>query len=784
MPDQIKEEFQESKRDSEVMQAFGVRLHNQFSINKAYRRPKELEWLESLRQYKGLYDPSVDIDPDNSHVYPKITRAKLNMVLSRLHEMLFPELDRNFTVDATTEPRMSKEIVKAIVMSLIKPPSVDPQTGQIAIDPKTQQPMQPIMPTIDEVRRAIKEFAKKRAENMQSEIDDQLGEMAYPEETKKVLRSGLLYGTGLLGGPLNLQYTKRHWEPDELGNEYIEKEESADRPNLESVRIWDWYPDMSVEDYAQVNGSFQRSIMTKHDLRKLIERKDFYGDIIKQYLKDYPEGDYTPEQWETDLQVIEVAAGSGEDGAKIQTAVTSDNTSRSTYRQAGKKYVLLSFWGFIDGSDLAACGVSNSDGSEIDPTLEYAANIWLLGNRVVKAILFKGALDYYKIFYYEKDETSIFGEGLPRVIRHSQIAVSSASRMVLDNGACVSGPQVEVNWSLLHEGTDLNSFYPRKIWYRDGRGVEAQYPAIRTYNFDSHIPELLSIAKFFMEFADIESCLPTWMIGEQVNNENAKQTSGRQYSITISIKDVVKNFDAFTEKVISGLYAWNMEFNPRQDIKGDFKCKPRGVSSLLMKEIRVAALTNFKQSLTPEDWIYIPRREFLVETLKAHDLNLTVRTEEEAAEFAASQRDERAQQLAYGQLEAEIAYKRAQTAGQLTKAKKFNVEAEKDALAPPENAEITDPRIQDAELEAKNTETLATQEQIRRDEETHQLEMQHADEDHRKNIVIDATKTAADVENKQKTTEHGMKLKEKELAIKAKQTKQQAKQPKKPAKST
>jgi hypothetical protein len=782
--DQIKEEFQKSNRDSEVMQSFGFRLHNQFSVNKSYRRPKELEWLESLRQYKGLYDPSVSIDPDNSHVYPKITRSKLNIVLSRLHEMLFPELDRNFTVDPTTEPKMTKEIVMAIVISLIKPPQIDPQTGQPAIDPQTQQPSQPVMPTEEEVRRAIKEFAKKRAENMQSEIDDQLGEMAYPEETKKVLRSGLLYGTGLLGGPLNLQYTKRNWEPDELGSDYVEKEESADRPNLEFVRIWDWYPDMSVEDYEQGNGGFQRHIMTKHDLRKLIERKDFYGDIIKQYLKDYPEGDYTPEQWETDLQVIEVAAGSGEDGAKIQTATNSDFTSRSTYRQAGKKYSLLSFWGFIDGSDLAACGVSNPDGSEIDPTLEYSANVWLLGKRVIKAILFKSALDYYKIFYYEKDETSIFGEGLPRIMRHSQIAVSAAARMVLDNGSVCSGPQVEVNWSLLHEGTDLNSFYPRKIWYRDGRGVEAQYPALRTYNFESHIPELLSIIDTFSGFADVETCLPTWLVGEQVNNENSKQTSGRQYTITVSIKDVVKNFDAFTEKVMSGMYAWNMEFNPRQDIKGDFKCKPRGVSSLLMKEIRLAALTNLKQSMMPEDWIYIPRREFLLETLKAHDLDLTIRTEEEAAEFAASQRDQRASELGYAQLEAEIAYKRAQTAGQLTKAKKFNVEAEKNAVAPPENTESVDPRLQDAELQNQNVKNTADQEQIRRDEESHQQQMRHADEDHKASVMTGAMKTAVDLDTKQKTTEHGMKMKEEDMKIKAKQVKQQPKQPKKPKGTT
>jgi hypothetical protein len=70
--DEIRDEF--AKRDSDVMSAFGFRLKNQFSVNEAHRRPKELEWLESLRQYKGLYDPDVKIQEGNSRGYTKITR--------------------------------------------------------------------------------------------------------------------------------------------------------------------------------------------------------------------------------------------------------------------------------------------------------------------------------------------------------------------------------------------------------------------------------------------------------------------------------------------------------------------------------------------------------------------------------------------------------------------------------------------------------------------------------------------------------------------------------------
>lgn len=773
--DQIQEEFAASRRDSETMRAFGYRLYNEFSTNKAYRRPKELQWLEDLRAYKGVYDPDVRIDPDNSHVYPKLTRSKVNIVLSRLHEMLFPDQDRNWELAPTPEPVIQAALVFQIAQQITQPPPIDEATGQVQIDPQTGFPMQPIPPTREQLNEAIKDFAKETAQKMQSEIDDQLTEMDYPEVAKKVLRSGLLYGTGILAGPLVNRRQKCRWQPDDQTNTYIEKIEDQDVPYMEFTRIWDWYPDMTVAEFSQAQGFWQRSILTKHDLRKLMKRPDFDKDIIRRYLQERPDGDYVPEPFEVDLQALEVDAATQSSSEAGGTTIFSSGTTttQSSYRQHGKRYEAIQYWGYVDGSDLAACGILNPDGSEIDVDLEYAANVWLIGKAPVKVMLYDGALTHYKVFYYEKDETSIFGEGLARVMRHSQIAVSSAARMMLDNAACVAGPQVEVNWQLMHEGTDLNSFYPRKIWYRDGRGIEAQYPAVRVYNIDSHIEELGKISDIFMNFADQETCLPTWMIGDKVNNENSKQTSGRQAEILVSIKDVVKNFDTFTEQVMRDLYSWNMEFNPREDIKGDFQCKPRGVSSLVIKEIRMAALANLKNTMQPDDWPYIPRREFLAETLKAHDIKIELRSEEEAQEIISQQTDQRAKELAYAQLEAEVAYKRAQTAGQLTKAKKFNVEAEKNAIAPPETTPAADPRLQDAELMARSTDIASKTEQIRRDEEAHQQKLRHSEESHRLNQTKTAIQTAHDEEIKERDDLHSMKMKEKEVEIKAKQPKVQ-----------
>ncbi len=738
--------FSPKERNSEAMQAFGYRLRNQFSQNKAYRRPKELEWLESLRQYKGLYDPDVRIEPNNSKVYPKITRSKVNIVLSRLHEMLFPATEKNWEISPTPEPRMAKETVLQITMSLVKQ---DPETGA------------PIIPTADDLSLAIKKYAKDACSKMAIQIDDQLTEMDYPEETKKVLRSGLMYGTGIMKGPMVGKRTKRRWQPDQTGD-YSEQVETEDVPDLQAVRIWDWYPDMSVVEQEKQTGSFERHIMNKHDLRLLIKRDDFYPEMIRQYLEEHPSGNYVPLNWEVDLQVIEMEAGSGKGGSQTSLSSTSttgdgwdsNDINRSTNRQTGKKYEVLEFWGYVDGGDLEACGLDIPD-----VTLEYAANIWLLGGRPIKAALFPTALDQYKVFYYEKDETSIFGEGLARIMRHSQIAIAAGARMVLDNGSCVAGPQLEVNWSLMTSDTDLNSFYPRKIWFREGKGVDAQYPAIRSLNFDSHIDELIQIIELFKSFGDEETTLPTWMIGQQVNNETAQATSGRNATVLVSIKDVVKNFDTFTEHIIRDIYAWNMDFNPRTDIKGDFLCKARGVSSLVMKEIRMQALAQLTSTMTPEEWDYIPKREFLEEKLKAYDIMITLLTEEEVGKLREAREQSAQMQLAIEMQKAEIGYKKAQTMAQLTKAKDKNVEANIKAQTPIEQPAGSDPRMANAELQGAQTDNMAKEAEIRRQEEKHGMDMQHQDESHRVKIATDTTRTAHDISNKNQMAAHTMEMK-------------------------
>jgi hypothetical protein len=242
-------------------------------------------------------------------------------------------------------------------------------------------------------------------------------------------------------------------------------------------------------------------------------------------------------------------------------------------------------------------------------------------------------------------------------------------------------------------------------------------------------------------------------------------------TITVSIKDIAKNFDTFTEKVMRDLYAWNMDFNPRSEIKGDYSVKARGVSSLVMKEIRMQALAQLNTTLTPEQKDYIPEGEFVSEMFKAHDLKITLRTEEEVKQLREARDQSIQNQLALKMLQSEIKYKDAQTMAQLTKAKEHNVKAVKDAQTPPEGVEATDPRLTEEQVALAQTERTAKEAEIRRGEEKHQQDMAHAGESHNVKKAIDTTKAASEIALKGKKTEAEIKSKAEAAKVKAKEKK-------------
>lgn len=723
----IEKEHEDDSQEAAINDTLAQKLRAMFQEFETLRRPLETEWLENLRQHKGVYDPETlsKIPPNSSKVYPKITRARDNTVLSRLHEMLFPSNDRNWEIEPTPIPKVPDAIKEEIKTALI---SQDPQTGMI------------ILPTQQQIDQAIKEYAIMSCEQMSAEMEDQLTEMDYSMRVgKPCLKSGVIYGSGIVKGPLPIEYWVTTYEATD--DDVVSKETKKVSPYFQQIKIWNIYPDMNVTDWEQQEGCFERHVMSKHELRKLSKRKDFYGDTIKAYLTEHPNGDVTKKNYEMELEKL--------DQTSAQKNAFSYSESTATQKSVTRKYEVLEYWGYVDGRELQEAGGNVSEDMFDD---EVAATIWILGNKIIKAKANgKGIPDipYLKPFYLEKDETSIFGEGLPRITRHSQITVCAAARMMLNNAAICSGPQFEVNSTLL-VNDDPTSIYPMKVWVREGRGADAQYPAIRVYHVESHIEEYLRIVDQFIKFGDIESTLPTWMLSEPsaLSNETATGVSMRLSTMTMTVRDIVRNFDEHQECVIKSLYAWNMEFNDNPEIRGDYKVRARGSSSLVMKEVRMQSLNQLVTTIQPEERVYIPWRALLEQRVKTNDLDLSLNTEEQADEIRRSMVDDKAKELAYMQAEADVKKTNAMALNLITKAKKSNNE-------PPElpAGEAIDPIQKQLEYRKQMTDIVGKEAKMQRETDRYEREMAMQEQDHAANIQGKQAETYATLMNSERKAE-------------------------------
>lgn len=577
--------------DEAAKKKLGARLYALFEQYKKDRREAEEQWLKNLRQFKGIYDPEVEkkIPADQSKAYPKITRTKVIATVARLMEMLFPQTEKNWGIEPSPLPDVSEADLQTILDELAEQQE----------DPNAEL-------TEEQIEKAIAAFAKKRAERMSIEIDDQLDEIHYVDMARRIVFSAVLYSHGILFGPMVKTQQARTWARDPYTGKYKATTIERRVPYYEVGSVWDWYPDMSAKRFEQMDGSFTRAVLSRHGVSKLASRPDFDAKAVKEYLRQNQTGNYKELHWETELR-----------SKKSDRANVSD--------LSGRKYEAWSWWGVVSGHELRACGVGISD-EEL--SLEVEANVWGLGEHIIKAVLnpYDEKIRPEHVFVYEDDEINLLGNGLPPVMRDSQMAICEASRMLLDNASVVCGDMMEINTAMLMPGQSLD-IYARRAWLREDIGVDANIPAVRAIKMDSHLPELQSIVQMFLGFADTETALPPPALGDVTKGgSEAMRTSGNASmflgAAALPIRDTVRNFDRFTTSFISSLYHWNMQFNTKESIKGDYAVIARGSTSLIAKEVRSYALDSFAATLTPEERAELKTRKLLEERMKVRDLPL------------------------------------------------------------------------------------------------------------------------------------------------------------------
>lgn len=616
-------------REPVALSSLGAELLAEFAGAERDRRLVEQRWLQDIRQYRGQYDPEVEegIGEKRSRAFVRKTRVKVKTVDSRVADLLFPAgSEKNWEVGPTPVPSVSREQRDNVIRQLREmADAITQQQRQMAqqqgVDPRT---VPPVKLTRTQIDQAIKEMVAEASKKMAKAIEDQLTEARYKEVCIKAIHSGHLYGTGIIKGPLIERKVRTSFV--EENGQWVQRSESYVVPFIDFVPLWRWYPDMSSNELQGCQYAWERHLMTRAEIADLADRKSFDGKVIRAYIKSNPNGRMTPRYVDDQLKIM------GERMHK-QGATTG-------------AFEVLERWGWLSGEQLCGCGVKVPANRMHE---SFFSNVWLLPTgEVIKAVIqpINGVTWPYHLYYFDKDETSIFGEGLATIMRDDQTMINAAIRMILDNAAISGGPMFEVNPHLLSKLENITEFGPWKAFLRNN--VSPGQRAVVPIEVPSKLSELANIMQLFESNADEVTAIPRYMYGENTSTGAAGTASGMSMlmgAVNIVIKDLITAWDeGVTRSFLQAMYRWNMQFNPDPSIKGDFDVKARGTSSLVAKEVRARQLDAFSASVAnPIDGPYVKRDRLLRQRAEVNELSDVIKTE-----------DELKQEMAQGQNQQEL----------------------------------------------------------------------------------------------------------------------------------
>lgn len=570
-----------------------AKVNARFEQIKNRRLDDEQRWIRAYRNFRGRYGPDmVWREHEKSHVFVKVTKTKVLAAYGQLIDVVFG--NNNFPIGV--EPSQLPEGVAD--MAYInpneapdqKPESLMPDYGypgdnkDLAPGAKShsllsglgakiknllgQEPTNVHEGVAPDKQNMIQlEPALISAKKMEKTIKDQLDDSDAATHLRFALMESCMLGAGALKGPFNYDKAIHKWQ-DVMGEKvYVPYAKTV--PRIESVSIWNIYPDMDATTLGDCDCLIERHIMSRSQLRDLVNRPLFNKDAILNVIDQGP--NYVPEWWEAFLD---------------DTNMTALNRER---------FQVLEFWGIMDRDLAEEAGIDIPD--EFTDMNELQINVWICGTHIIRSIVnpFTPARIPYLIVPYEINPYHIFGIGVAENMEDTQAILNGHARMAIDNLALAGNVILEVDSTFMTPGTDMK-LYPGKIFERQSGQPGNMINAIR---FQDTSQNHMQLFDRFRQIADEQTGIPSYSHGQTGIQSTTRTASGMSMLMgasALNIKTVVKNLDDYVLGPLgTAFYHWNMQFNPDPEIVGDLEVKARGMASLMQREVRSQRLQMFAQ---------------------------------------------------------------------------------------------------------------------------------------------------------------------------------------------
>ena len=591
-------------------------LENQAATAVQRRKPTEERWLKDLRQFHGLYESDIDSilreDPARSKIFVNITRTKTNGWNARLGDLLFPNDEKNWGIDPTPVPDLAESAKAAVTEALAMDERAEtaisehnaaidagqePDPMHAAIAGEAAAAAKRLRDVYDEEQQVLEE-ARKRARNMEREIDDQLTEANYPGMCRRIIEDATKLGSGILKGPFVAGQSRPRWadlskdaQTTANGSTALTgfqlKATNDNAPMFRRVDPWHFFPDPDAETLDDAEYVLERHLPNRKKLRRMARELQFDEDAVRHLLKEGPQHN----------------SGASGDLAFMMTLRTLENggeVATDASSAIKDRYLIWEYTGTLEPDVIATMirGHGRLDDAEkfseeSDPLIERTVRVFFCGTVLLKIeedyLLDRGDF-IYSVFPFERSEASILGGvGIPHLMRHEQAMLNSSVRMMMDNAGLAVGPQVLIDKTQIEPEDGNWRMVPRKVWrWIKNKGDQKQAP-LQTFDIPMNQAMLSAIIDIALKFVDEVVAMPLIAQGEQ--GQHVTKTMGGMSmlfnSANVVFRRVVKNWDdAITEPTITRSYDFNMQFSEKDSIKGDMTIEARGTSVLLVREMQ------------------------------------------------------------------------------------------------------------------------------------------------------------------------------------------------------
>ena len=551
------------------------------------RLSDEQRWLKAYKNYRGTSEDSEDYrKSERSKVTVKITKVKVLAAFGQLVDILFSQGKVPISVEPTPMPEGVEEFVHLETpidqLSQSDPYGFEGDGRELAAG-ATEATELELGPYADDMAQANLAAgpsnmgepqlspAKEAARKMEKLIHDQLLDASAVSELRKGIFEQCLLGTGIVKGPFNHTKTIHKWSSDDEGRFYDPEEKVV--PRLSHVSCWDLYPDPSALSLEDAEYIIERHRMNRSQLRALRNRPFFDVDAIEACL----------------------TMGSSYEERHFENDLYADNDP--IYNE--DRFEVLEYWGVLDAK--MAEEIQLDLPKNTSPLDQIQVNAWICGNEILRVVLnpFVPERLPYQVFPYEKNPYRFFGIGVPENMEDAQLLMNGHVRMAIDNLALAGNLIFEVDENMMVPGQSMD-IYPGKIFRRQSGAPGTGITGIK---FPSTAVENLQMYDKARQLADEETGIPSIVHGQTGVTGTGRTAAGLSMlmgSAGLGIKTVIKNIDDHLLRPLGeNMFMWNMQFSEDEDATmGDLEIKPKGTTSVMMKEVRSQRLTMLLQTVS------------------------------------------------------------------------------------------------------------------------------------------------------------------------------------------